>query len=358
VKRFLIFIFLISALFLWFSKNWAEENTVISKKVLILPFEVYSSQEYLYLKEAIPEMLVSRLFVPSKIEIIEMEKVKEAIKNYEKINKEIVKDLGIKFKSNYVIWGSVTVLGDAVSIDAQILDISEEKKPVQFFQEVKNVSEIIPQLGRFARKAKKYIEGKEEDFYQEEPYYAMVPYGIGKEHPERGYYYYAPYLYPTTPRETKPEVTRAKSPYGEPFIEGLTRNLVIDLSTGTIGWAKEEEEEDKNKNQTVSNYPNYPPVYPPQPYYSYSPPPTYYYYSQEEEGFFSKIWSRIWPFGEKEKPAMHPTQVIPMPQTFQNQPVSQSISSSEQKITLPPSSPQIFPQPSKPELKDNPWKWE
>ena len=334
MKKVLSFIilFIILSIFLICFKVLAEENNPEIKKVLVLPFKIYSQSEYSYLEEAIPEMLATRLFFPSKIEIIEIERVKEEVKNYEKINRKIAQEIGNKFKVDYIIWGSVTILGKTVSIDAQIMDLSGNKKPVQFFQEMKDVSEIIPQLSRFAHKARRYIEKGEENFYQEEPYYAMVPYGLSKEHPERGYYYYAPYLYSTKPQKTKPKVTRAKSPFGDFAEESLTKNLVIDISKGTIGWAEDEEEKKNKENATA---PNYPPIYPPQPYYPYSPPPYYYY--QEDEGILSKLWSRIWPFGEKEKTPKYSTQVIPAPQ------IKNSKQSSSSQITST--------------NKENPWSW-
>jgi TolB-like protein len=344
-------IFTILIIFLLCFNVFAEDDGSGVKKVLILPFEVYSQPEYSYLKEAIPEMLVSRLFLPSKIEIVDMEKVKEEVKTYEKINKNVAEDLGKKFGADYAIWGSVTVLGEKVSIDAQIMNLSGEKKPVQFFQEINNISEIISQLSRFAQKARMYIEGKEEDFYRE-PYYAMAPYGVSKEHPERGYYYYYPYLYPWTPVERKPKVTRGKNPYADYEPEGLTSKLVLDLSKGTIGWAEDEEEKNKNANATAMA-PNYPPMYPPQPYYPYSPPP-YYYYHQEDEGVLSKLWSRIWPFGEKENTPKYYTQVAPAPQPY----------TSSQPQLIPQPQPQVQPQPYIPPQtdysikKENPWSWE
>lgn len=360
-----LFFVILTLLFLCI-KGFAEDNVSEAKRVLILPFGIYSQPEYSYLKEAVPEMLVSRLFFPSKIEVIEMDKVIERLKNYEKINRKLAENLGNEFKVDYVIWGSITVLGETVSIDAQIIDLSGEKKPAQFFQELKDVSEIIPQLSRFAQKARMYIEGREEDFYRE-PYYALAPFGLSKDHPERGYYYYAPYLYPWTPVERKPKVTRAKSPYGDFGEEGLTRNLVIDLSKGTIGWAEDEEENKNNNsnNNATAMVPNYPPMYPPQPYYPYSPPP-YYYYSQEDEGILSKLWSRVWPFGEKEKPRYYSTQVLPAPQTYNSQPpqVQQQLyspSSVKEPQNVESQRKPAFQNPSVGKSivkKENPWSWE
>ncbi len=328
---------------------YAQENSNSTKRVLILPFKIYAQQDYSYLKEAIPQMLSSRLFTPSKVEIIDIDKIKDEIKKYPEINQDVAKNLAQKFKADYVIWGSITILGKAVSIDAQIMDFSGNKKPVKFFQEIKDLSEIIPQISRFAWKAKMYIEGKEKDFYKAEPFYAMTPYASDKIHPEREFYYYAPYLYPPVSYKSKPKVTKAKPAFGDTLEEGLTKNLVIDLSKGTIGWAEGEE---KNKKTSQENStmlkPSYPLIYPPQPYYSYSPPPYYYYQQEEKEGFFSKLW----PFGKKKK--QYQTQIVQFNSKEQiiqqkTQPKSQTITSN--KLTINKTNKTRV-------TKSNPWSWE
>jgi hypothetical protein len=259
-----------------------------------------------------------------------------------------------------------------VSIDAQIVDLSQEKKPAQFFQEIKGLSEIIPQISRFARKARFYIEGKEEDFYREDLFagYSGQPYVPGRYHPERGLYGYPVYSYPIPPREEEPKVTKAKPRFGEedPTYQGLTKNLVIDLSGSkpVIGFAKEDEGNDTSKKETKQSQPNYYSFYPPQPYYNYSPPP-YYYYVPQEESLVEKIWKRIWPFGEKEKtsqPKLQPMpQPMPQPQVYQTQPSQASQptlpqAQSQPQPIYPQNIPQSIPQQTPKKGKDNPWSWE
>lgn len=369
-----------------FSKDFKEASKEQIHKVLVLPFEVYADREFQYLKEAIPQMLISRLFVSTNIEVVDLEKVKEKTKGLARINTQQALEIGRLFNANYVILGSVTILGDTVSIDAQVLDLSEKKKPVQFFQEIRGVSEIIPQLTRFALKAKSYIEGSEEAFYKAEPFYGQVGYSISREHPERGYMYYFPYLYPPRPQEERPKVTRARGFYDVEIEDALTKGLVIDVTRGTVGWAEDEQERQKDKkgNFTQGNatMPQYPYYYPPQPYFSYSPPPYYYY--QEEEGILSKILGQIPFFKERKRatPQYYQTQVINVPQ-LPPQPTAHP-----QPQTSPPlqpqSPPQISPQPqgqTQPQLtprsysetnlqrgsdtyktsvekgKENPWSW-
>lgn len=381
VKRiFLILVFL----FILTSKLSAETP----KKVLVLPFEVYSQQDLSYLKKAIPEMLTSRLFSPDKIQVVDPEMVEEELKNYQKINKDVAAELGKKLTADYVIFGSVTVAGDVVSLDAQIMDLSGEKKPAQFFQEIKGLSDLIPQLTRFARKSKNYIEGKEEDFYKEDLSLAMAGgpyYAPGRAHPERGSFGYAPY--PVRPVPEEPPIEKAKPRFGgigDPAYEGgLTGNLVIDLSGNKprIGFAKSEEEKAKG-NQTQAPPPYYY-YYPPQPYYNYSPPPYYYYQNQpQEEGLLSKMKKWLWPFGGEEPRPVYPQAIYPQPvpvtpqaptqtivpsqvqgeqvpqaQIPTPQPVSPQTSSPQTVAPLPQQLPSIPSSTTTPTV-NNPWRWE
>ncbi|WP_028841471.1 hypothetical protein [Thermodesulfobacterium hveragerdense] len=408
-KFFMTFVinFILFGLFLIFSCSkisslQAEEvrDNGTVKKVLILPFEVYAERDLSYIREAIPEMLVSRLFAPNKIEVIDPELVKGVVKEVKKINKETAQSLGQRFNVDYVIWGSVTVLGEAVSIDAQMLSLTASKKPVQFFQELKGVSEVIPQLTRFAFKAKVYIEGTEEDFYRAEPMYAMSSYGISKEHPERGYYYYYPYLFPPRTGESKSKVKRAKGFTDVEVEESLSKGLVIDVTKGTVGWAEDEETNRKSSSSNQTNATSgltapYPGYYGGVPYYPYSASP-YYYYQEEEDGILSKFLSQF-PFIKEKKekaPQGYQTQVIQVPQlppqpytppSVQTQPSSSTPVSNTPSPLYQPQSipsephPQGYtgkPQPYSQELqerpktiqteqpvvstpynKENPWSW-
>ena len=87
--------------------------------------------------------------------------------------------------------------------------------------------------------------------------------------------------------------------------------MVIDLSTGQIGWAEDEEDTSQktpiktNSTNATAYYPyGYPGAPGYYPAYPYSPPPYYYY--QEDEGWLSKLF----PFLKKKKKVPYQTQVI------------------------------------------------
>ncbi len=347
-------------------------------KVLVLPFEVFAGQDLSYLKKAIPEMLSTRLFTPGKIVAIEQERVERELSKLPKLDRNAIKELGRTLGADYVIWGSITQVGELISIDAQIMDLQDKKKEVRFFQEVRSLSEVIPQLTRFSRKARKYIEGKEEDFYQEDLALYPSPQAFlpGRMHPERGFLPYgAPFPRPISEESV---VERAKprfGDHGDPAYEGLTKDLVIDLSgpQPRVGFAKgERDNATQARAQQAQTLPPYYYYYPPQPNYNYSPPPHYFYQQQTEEGIFSRIKRALWPFGKKEtpmRPMPHPIPVHPQAiqpqitpqQTPQPQP-TQMPTHQKQDLIGPPNQGILSPstpatqtqQPRSP----NPWRWE
>lgn len=365
MKRFVIYFltyFLICfCLLVFVNLGFSQESL---KKVLILPFEIHAQQDLLYLRSAIPEMLTSRIFVPSKIEVIEPEKVSVLLKEIKTLDRRKIEELGYSLKADYVIWGSLTVVGDTVSLDAQIMDLSKAKKPVQFYQEIKSLSEVIPQLSRFAKKTKSYIEGKEEDFYKEEPLPFSSAFSLSRTHPERNLYFggKGPYLesgtYGTLPaQEQKSKVTRAKPRFSYDEDESLTKNLVIDLSKPqpVIGWA--EEKPSTNASSTPITNSIYSPTY------NY-PYPIYYYPQTEEKSFLERVWGFIWPFKREKSENLPSPQLIQPIKPVQPMPVpSQTVSSYSQNpqtipVTTPPvTTPVIQPQPQSQTLGENPWQW-
>ena len=125
MKRRVFITFLFFVLFLMSPLYASEKSTVKPEKVLILPFKVFAKQDYAYLKDAVPEMLASRIFIPSKVEPIDPEKVKKIKDLKLPITQDKARESAKRFHARYVIWGSITVLGNSVSIDARLMMLKE-----------------------------------------------------------------------------------------------------------------------------------------------------------------------------------------------------------------------------------------
>lgn len=95
-----------------------------ASRILVMPFTVHSSDDLEFLQKGITDMLVSRLEWENKVIVIVADKPGEDMAA-----------LASKVHPDYVVTGSLTVLGDRVSTDARVL-VGTEKTPVLSFGRV------------------------------------------------------------------------------------------------------------------------------------------------------------------------------------------------------------------------------
>ena len=91
----------------------------LAASYLVAPFKVVGGQGQSYLAQAIPSMLVSRLYQQGSFEPVARQDA--ALKENAPAARESALSLAKKYSADYVVWGSVTVMGDQASIDVSAL---------------------------------------------------------------------------------------------------------------------------------------------------------------------------------------------------------------------------------------------
>ena len=131
------------------------------KKVAVLPFTVHSAENIDYVRQGIGDMLSSRLSVNEKIEVVNRDAVLAAIK--ETSGKELtladVYGLGKKLNADFVVWGSITKIGNSLSIDGRLIDITAYKAALSIATQSPTMDEVIPKINEFARKIEAHLLG-------------------------------------------------------------------------------------------------------------------------------------------------------------------------------------------------------
>ncbi len=130
-------------------------------RVAILPFEVNAEKDLSYLQQGILDMLGSRLAWQDKVEVINKAEVQSALGapgNFEGESRALL--IGGKLKADYVLFGSLTVFGDSVSIDSRMVDVSGQKPPLPFFVQTQGINEVIPQINQFATNINQTVFGR------------------------------------------------------------------------------------------------------------------------------------------------------------------------------------------------------
>jgi TolB-like protein len=139
------------------SQSWA----VGEKKVAVLPFTVHSAENIDYVRQGVGDMLSSRISVNEKIEVVNKESVLAAVK--ETGGKELtladVYGLGKKLNADFVVWGSITKIGNSLSIDGKLVDIAAYKAAVAITTQSPTMDEVIPKINEFAQKIEAHILG-------------------------------------------------------------------------------------------------------------------------------------------------------------------------------------------------------
>ena len=106
MRKIFQYIFCLLIVLLVTGSLWAKDKYTVT----ILPFTLNSADKTDdYLKKGIPEMISTRISVPNKIEVTDKDVVLAELKksNIKEISLSDVYKLGIKLKSDYVVWGSI-----------------------------------------------------------------------------------------------------------------------------------------------------------------------------------------------------------------------------------------------------------
>ncbi len=100
----------------------AADDTKV-KKVAVLPFDVHSSENIDYIRNGVWDMLISRISLAGKIEVVSKNDVQDALaKRKGKGNLTVadVYELGKKMGVDYVVHGSITKIGNSVFISTGV----------------------------------------------------------------------------------------------------------------------------------------------------------------------------------------------------------------------------------------------
>ncbi|MBM4351367.1 MAG: hypothetical protein FJ106_15920 [Deltaproteobacteria bacterium] len=122
-------------------------------KVAILPFIIHSQENLDYLREGINDILTSRITVEGRIIVIERTVVERIL--YEmrpmRLDEAVAKQVGTRAGADYVVLGSITKIGNYISLDARLISITEDKPPLGAYTQHKGIDDVMLKIGDFAQ---------------------------------------------------------------------------------------------------------------------------------------------------------------------------------------------------------------
>ena len=130
-------------------------------KVAIIPFKINAEKDFTFLKDGIFDMLASRLSWGKKVIVISREETERALDGREApMNEGAVRDIGARLGVDFVLYGSLTIIGKSVSLDVKMGDVSGKQPTHAFFSQSQGMDEIIPKINLFATEINEKVLGR------------------------------------------------------------------------------------------------------------------------------------------------------------------------------------------------------
>ncbi|UCD77543.1 MAG: VCBS repeat-containing protein [Desulfobacterales bacterium] len=141
--------------------NFAYAQT--PKRIALLPFKINSDKDLSFLKDGIFDMLTTRLSKEGQVEVLGRSQVEAAMQAEAPsgtINETAARSIGSRLNADYVLFGSLTVLGNNVSIDAKMTDVAGGKPTMTFFDQSQDLGAVITKINLIAADINDKIFGR------------------------------------------------------------------------------------------------------------------------------------------------------------------------------------------------------
>lgn len=137
------------------------ESHAGAKRVGILPLKINAEQNLSFLRDGIQSMLSSRLSWDDKIIVSGLEETAAALATVEDpLDERKVRMIGNRLTVDYVLFGSLTLLGNSMSIDVKVVDLTGDAPVRSFFKQSSDMDGIIPQVSRLAEEINEKVFGR------------------------------------------------------------------------------------------------------------------------------------------------------------------------------------------------------
>ena len=163
IARCLILCLVLALLLLPSASTWSQtRESQKVYKIAILPFMIHSQENLDYLRDGIYNILASRLSVEGRMTVIDQSLVERAL--YEerpmRLDEAVAAKIGMRAGADYIVLGSLTKVGDYISLDARVISVTEDKPPLGVFAQTKGIDDVMAKIGDFAQDIGNKILGR------------------------------------------------------------------------------------------------------------------------------------------------------------------------------------------------------
>jgi TolB-like protein len=139
------------------------------KRVALLPFKINAENDMTFMQNGIFDMLSSRLAQEGEVVVIGRQEAESAFKaagSPDPVNESVARTIGSSLNADYTLFGSVTVLGKSISIDAKMVDVTAKTPTASFFDQSEDLGGIITKINQIATKINASVFGRQTEVAQ------------------------------------------------------------------------------------------------------------------------------------------------------------------------------------------------
>ena len=123
------------------------------KRIALLPFKINAEKDMSFLQNGIFDMLTSRLSKEDEVVVIsrqEVESAANAVGGLGAVNESLARKIGSQLNADYTLFGSLTVFGNSISIDAKMVDVTGNTPTTSFFDQSQDLGGVITKINQIA----------------------------------------------------------------------------------------------------------------------------------------------------------------------------------------------------------------
>ena len=129
--------------------------------VAIVPFKVNAEKDMSFLRDGVYDMLSTRLTKEGEVEVLNRQTVEKALPTtVGPLTEAAGRELGRKLAADFVLFGSLTVLGNSISLDAKMVDVAGATPSMSFFEQSEDAGGIIARINALAADVNEKMFGR------------------------------------------------------------------------------------------------------------------------------------------------------------------------------------------------------
>jgi TolB-like protein len=125
--------------------------------LIILPFQAKAGSDLDYIAEGLATLLPSRISIPGKINVVDMQTLKKALRPHSPSSREHTIEVARRLNADFILEGTLSKNTGSINVDARVFEVTDQKNFSPVSMQVTEIDALIPETGIMAETVKKFI---------------------------------------------------------------------------------------------------------------------------------------------------------------------------------------------------------